>query len=147
MIQQKLNKRYANSNPIRVGWVGAGRMNTGAICQTSLMKGIVNSIICDINVEAAFHAYEINGINKKNIFVTNQISKANDAIRDGKPVITEDAYILPELEIDCVVEGTGDPETGAQVAYRCIHSGKHICFRWHRKLESYIPYRVEMNPA
>ena len=104
MIQQKLNKRYANSNPIRVGWVGAGRMNTGAICQTSLMKGIANSIICDINVEA----------------------KANDAIRDGKPVITEDAYILPELEIDCVVEGTGDPETGAQVAYRCIHSGKHI---------------------
>ncbi len=31
MISQKLLKRHAEGNPIRVGWVGAGRMNTGAI--------------------------------------------------------------------------------------------------------------------
>jgi predicted homoserine dehydrogenase-like protein len=37
MISQKLLKRQANGNPIRVAWIGAGRMNTGAICQTALM--------------------------------------------------------------------------------------------------------------
>ncbi len=126
MIQKKLNKRQANNGPIRIGWVGAGRMNTGAICQASLMTGIANSVICDINLEAASRAYEINGINSQDLIITNKISEANEAIRKGKPVITEDAYILPALDIDCVVEGTGDPETGAQVAYRCIHSGKHI---------------------
>jgi predicted homoserine dehydrogenase-like protein len=28
--------------------------------------------------------------------------------------------------VDCVVEGTGVPDVGAQVAYRCIQGGKHI---------------------
>ena len=37
MIRQKLLKRHAAGAPIRVGWVGAGRMITGAICQAALM--------------------------------------------------------------------------------------------------------------
>jgi len=126
MISHKLAKRHASGNPIRVGWVGAGRMNTGAICQTALMKGIFNAVICDIRPEAAIRAYEINGFKRGDILITDSASLANDAIRKGKPVITQNSLLMPELELDCVVEGTGVPEVGAQVAFRCIHGGKNI---------------------
>jgi predicted homoserine dehydrogenase-like protein len=126
MISQKLLKRQAAGKPIRVAWVGAGRMNTGAICQTAMMKGMSNSVICDLRVDAAARAYEINGYKHKDILISDNVSAINDALRAGKPVITQNSYILPELEVDCVVEGTGVPEVGAEVAIRCIQGGKHI---------------------
>ena len=126
MIQQKLLKRHAAGAPIRVGWVGAGRMITGAICQTALMKGMRNAVICDIRVEAAVRAFEINGVKKKDVLIADNVGAANDAIRAGKPVITQDSRMMPELEVYCVVEGTGVPEVGAEVAFRCIQGGKHI---------------------
>ena len=126
MIQQKLLTRHAAGAPIRVGWVGAGRMITGAICQTALMKGMRNAVICDIRVEAAVRAFEINGVKKKDVHIADNVGAANDAIRAGKPVITQDSRMMPELEVDCVVEGTGVPEVGAEVAFRCIQGGKHI---------------------
>lgn len=126
MISEKLERRAACSDPIMVGWVGAGRMNTGAICQTAQMKGMANAVICDINTDSAIRAYTLNGVKKEDIVVTNQPGKANDAILKGKPVVTELFTILPELAIDCIVGGTGIPEVGAEVAYRAISGGKHV---------------------
>lgn len=126
MIQQKLLRREAAGNPIRVGWVGAGRMITGAICQTSLMTGIRNAVICDLHPEAAIRAYEINGVKRTDIIITDDVGVANDAIRGGKPVVTQNSHLMPELDLDSVVEGTGVPEVGAEVAFRCIQGGKHI---------------------
>ena len=71
MISRKLMKRQSEGNPIRVAWIGAGRMNTGAICQTALMKGIFSSVICDIRPEAAERAYTINGFSKNDIVITD----------------------------------------------------------------------------
>ena len=104
MISQKLLKRHADGNPIRVGWVGAGRMNTGAICQTALMKGMFNAVICDLRPEVALRAYQINGIPRGDMVITDDASVANDAIRRGKPVVTQNSVLMPELELDCVVE-------------------------------------------
>jgi predicted homoserine dehydrogenase-like protein len=126
MIRQKLLKRHAAGTPIRIGWVGAGRMLTGAICQTATMKGMSNAAICDVRPEAALRAFEINGVKKKDIRIADTAGAANDAIRAGKPVITQDHRLMSELEVDCVVEGTGVPEVGAEVAFRCIQGGKHI---------------------
>ena len=126
MISRKLQKRHADGNPIRVAWVGAGRMNTGAICQTAFMKGMHNAVICDIRAESALRAYEINGWKRNDIVVTDRAGEANDAIRHGKAVVTSNTPLVPELEVDCVVEGTGVPDVGAQVALRCIQAGKHI---------------------
>lgn len=126
MILPKLLRRQAAGNPIKVGWVGAGRMITGAICQTALMKGMANAVICDIRPEAAIRAHTINGVKREDIVLTNSAGVANDAIRQGRRVVTEDARLLPELELDCIVEGTGVPEVGAEVAYRSIQAGKHI---------------------
>ncbi len=126
MISQKLLRREAAGNPIRVGWVGAGRMITGAITQTAQRKGMRNAVICDIQLERAYRAHEINGAKRQDVVAAKTAGAANDALRAGKPVVTDDAMLLPQLEVDCLVEGTGVPEVGAEVALRSIEAGKHI---------------------
>jgi predicted homoserine dehydrogenase-like protein len=126
MITKKLKQRAEEGNPIKIGWVGAGRMNTGAICQCAQMRGMSNSVICDINEQAAIRAFEVNEVSKSEIVVSNSLGKLQDAIQHGKPAVTTEANLLPQLELDCVVEGTGNPEVGALVAYRCIETGRHI---------------------
>ena len=126
MISRKLLKRESAGNPIKIGWVGAGRMITGAICQTALMKGMRSAVICDIRPDAAIRAYTINGVPREMIVVSDEVGIINDAICSGKPVVTSNTQAMPELDLDCIVEGTGVPEVGAEVAYRCIQGGKHI---------------------
>lgn len=126
MIYQKLLRRQAADNPIKVGWVGAGRMITGAICQTAQMKGTWNAVICDIQTDRAIRAHTINGVPREEIVVAESVGAANDAIRKRKPVVTTSANLLPELELDCIVEGTGVTTVGAEVALRSIQAGKNI---------------------
>ena len=126
MISKKLMKRHIDKNPIKVGWVGAGRMNTGAITQTAHMKGMWNTVICDRRIEAALRAFEINGISKEDLLISNDPAEINAAIRSGKSSVTTDSTIMSQLDLDCIVEGTGSPEVGAEVAYRAIQAGKHI---------------------
>jgi predicted homoserine dehydrogenase-like protein len=126
MISKKLLKREATGNPIKVGWVGAGRMITGAICQTARMQGIRSAVVCDLRPETAIRAYTINGVPREMIVLADKVDAINDAVRAGKPVVTTDARLMPELDVHCVVEGTGAPEVGAEVAYRCIQAGKDI---------------------
>lgn len=126
MIKRKLLKREAAGNPITVAWVGAGRMITGAICQTAQMRGMRNAVVCDVRIERAVRAHTINGVAREDVVVAETAGAANDAIRQGKPVVTQDTMLVPELDVDCVVEGTGVTTVGAEVAFRCIQAGKHI---------------------
>lgn len=126
MMTQKLLKRHIEKNPIKVGWVGAGRMNTGAITQTAHMKGMWNAVICDKRIESAIRAFEINGVAKEDLLFSNDPAAINAALKAGQSVITDDSTIMASLDVDCIVEGTGSPEVGAEVAYRAIQAGKHI---------------------
>ena len=126
VLREKLKKREQEKRPIRVGWVGAGRMLTGAISQTAQMKGMWNAVICDVRVESAIRAYEINGVPKSELLISNDVDEINAALRNGRSVVTTECSIMARLDVDCVVEGTGNPNVGAEVAYRCIMNKKHI---------------------
>ena len=123
MFKQALDRRAEQGRPIQVGFVGAGRMGTGAICQIGLMKGIR---IADISTERVVRAFELCGHRREDVVVTNSAVAAADAIRSCKPVATQDAEILSELPIDVVVEATGNPDIGARVAMRSILARKHV---------------------
>ena len=125
-LRKVLKAREAAGNPIRVGWVGAGRMLTGAITQTAQMKGMWNAVICDLRTESAVRAYEINGISKEDLVISNDVDEINAALDAGKSVVASDCKIMSQVNVDCVVEGTGNTNVGAEVAYRCIMNKKHI---------------------
>lgn len=126
MMKRRLEARSSAGNPIKVGFVGAGRMGTGGICQVGLMEGIGTAVVADLNVERATRAFELCGHRRQDVVISNNVAKAEDAIRAGRPVVTEDSDLVSAVGIDVVVDATGVPEVGAQVATQTIKAGKHI---------------------
>ena len=125
MIKQALEARASKGEPIQVGFVGAGRMGTGAICQIGLMRGMRTAIIADIDIERVVRAFELTGYKRDDVVITDGESEAADAIRQNRPVATEDSQMMLDLDIDAVVESTGNPEVGARVALQAIQARKH----------------------
>ncbi len=121
MFSTQLAQRAAENNPIRVGIIGAGKFGAGLVAQLSQMRGMVASAIADINLEHARGAYTVSNIPSDAILQVGTVNAMNDAIRSDKRAITEDGlHIIQSDLIDVVVEATGIPEVGAQMAYHTL---------------------------
>ena len=127
MFSRQLAERAAENNPIRVGIIGAGKFGAGLVAQISQMQGMVASAIADINPKHAIDAYTVSNIPPDAISHVQNVSEMNDTIRSGKRAITEEGlHIIQSDLIDVVVEATGIPEVGAQMAYHTLMHGKHL---------------------
>ena len=122
-----LRQREAEGNSIRVGLVGCGQEGSGMVHITNQMAGLDTAIIADIDVSRPIETFKRIGVALSDIVQTNRAGEAADAIRAGKRVVTEDALLLPDVDlVDAVVEATGVTNVGAQVAWKCILSQKHV---------------------
>jgi predicted homoserine dehydrogenase-like protein len=55
------------------------------------------------------------------------VGRLEDAIRNGKPAITDDPMLLCQVEgIDAIIEATGEVEFGVNVVLCAINHGKHV---------------------
>lgn len=126
-LNSKLRKLEESGKYIKVGLVGAGQMGKGMVSQIMLMKGMKPSIVVDINIENAIEAYTLSGVKKEDIVVTNSLQEVNDAMEQGKYVASENADLVPKVNlIDVVVDATGVPDVGAKIAMDSILNKKHI---------------------
>jgi predicted homoserine dehydrogenase-like protein len=126
LIKTALDTRASAGRPIRVGFVGSGRMGTGAICQIGKMSGMEVTAIADIAPERATEAFVKSEVPESDIELATSRDDAEAAIAAGKRISTADWRLLLALDIDVVVEATGNPEVGAQVALEAILNDKHI---------------------
>ena len=127
MFSSLLAQRAAEDNPIRVGLIGAGKFGAGLVAQISQMQGIETSVIADINLAHAKHAYTSSQVSAEAIQEVNSIEGINQAIRSGKPAALEDGLLLSKADlVDVVVEVTGIPDVGARMAYEAITHKKHV---------------------
>jgi predicted homoserine dehydrogenase-like protein len=121
-----LKKREEQGKPIRVAMLGAGFMGQG------LTNQIVNSVpgmrmvaVHNRHVKKAFQAYNYSGLT--DIVTATTQSQLEDAIRAGKPVVTEDAFLLARSEqVDVLVDTTGSVEFGAQVVLEAFKHHKDV---------------------
>jgi predicted homoserine dehydrogenase-like protein len=114
-------------NPIRFAIVGAGQMGVDMVSQVSRMKGIDVAAVADIDLERAASAYEIAGIPADRVVHARTEGEANDAVKSGKYVITEDPSLIPKIAaVESVVDATGHPEAGARIALDAFDHGKHL---------------------
>ena len=126
-IFEHLQRLEADGDPIHMGLVGCGQMGSGLAHVTNQIVGINTVAISDIDVNRPLATLAEMGIAGAQIVVTNAIGAAEDALRAGKYVVTEDAVMLAKLEsLDAVVEATGLTEIGARVAWNCILHSKHV---------------------
>ena len=97
LVDNALKAREEQGRPVRVAMVGAGFMGQG------LTNQIVNSVpgmrmvaVYNRHIKRAFHVYEYSGL--KDIAVATTQQELDDAIRAGRPVVTEDAFLLARSE-------------------------------------------------
>ncbi len=126
IVDDALKAREAEGRPIRVAMIGAGFMAQG------LANQIVNSVpgmemvaISGRRVERAIQVFRYAGHDDVRTATTQ--SEIEDAIRAGKPVVTEDALALCRADqVDVVVDVTGSVDFGAQVALEAFEHVKHV---------------------
>jgi len=126
-LYEHLQKREATGHPIRVGLVGCGQMGAGMVHVTHKMAGMDTVAISDVDINRPLAVLKALKIPESEICVTNKLGEAEDALRQEKFLVTEDALLLPQMEsLDALVEATGITEIGAQVAWNCILNQKNI---------------------
>jgi len=126
-IYERLQRLEAAGTPIRVGLVGCGHMGSGLVHVTHQMPGMETIAVSDIAPARALETFERLGFDREDVCVTDQRGKAEDALRRGRRVLTQDAVMLAQLEgLDAVVEATGMTEVGARVAWTAIMNRRHV---------------------
>lgn len=126
IVDTALKARAASGRPIRVGLLGAGFMGQG------LTNHIVNTTpgmrmvaIQNRHVQKAAAAFAYAGVTEP-VVATSQ-DAFEDAARKGKPVVTEDAFLLARSDyIDVLVDTTGSVEFGARVILTAFVHGKDV---------------------
>lgn len=94
---------------------------------TRQMAGLETFAIADLDLNRPLHVFQTLGIPESSICVTDRAGAAEDALRRGHYVVTQDALLLPQLEsLDALVEATGVTEVGAQLAWHGIMHKKHV---------------------
>jgi predicted homoserine dehydrogenase-like protein len=126
-IHHKLEALQKAGNRIRVGLIGAGQMGRGMIAQITAMQGMEVVATADIHVDNAIHAYQHAGYSMSKITRCEQVEKAEREIEEGHVVVTTDMHLVLSLpSVDVVVDATGIPNLGAEIAWKSILAKKHI---------------------
>jgi predicted homoserine dehydrogenase-like protein len=109
--------------PIRVGLVGAGQMGLGFIAQVGRIPGMQVAAVADVLPGRAADALRKAGASPEE---GTDLAALSDIVEGGGSVAVEDAALLTALPLDILVDASGVPEVGAQIAFGGLLAGKHI---------------------
>jgi len=124
IIDNALKAREEQHKPIRVALLGAGFMSQGLTNQiVNSAPGMRMVALHSRQLKKGFQVYNYAGL--ENAVAATTQTQLEDAIRAGKPVVTEDAMLLARSEqVDVIVDTTGSVEFGAQIALEAFKHGK-----------------------
>jgi predicted homoserine dehydrogenase-like protein len=126
-VYQDLKELESRGEFVSIGLVGAGQMGTDIVSQVAQMDGVRVPVVADIDIERAKKAYQLSGIDNSDIYHSSTKAEIEEHIQKGESVVTEDGFILPELEgIDVIIDATGVPKVGAKIGLDTINNQKHI---------------------
>jgi predicted homoserine dehydrogenase-like protein len=122
-LSRMLQKLAAADQPIRIGQIGAGKFGTMFLSQVRLTPGMHLAGLADLMPARAKE--RLAGIG----WPQEQFAAASmgDALKTGGTFVTDNALaVIENPDVDVVIEATGDPATGIELALAAIRNGKHI---------------------
>jgi predicted homoserine dehydrogenase-like protein len=127
MIHDDLHRLESGGKQIRLGVSGAGWMGSGFIAQVKQVPGMRVAVLADCDTRKAYDALVENGLSADSIVETTDRGTAEDAILNGKTVVTGDYSFASQLDsVDMITDVSPSPATGAETAYAGINNGKDV---------------------
>ncbi|MFC1993597.1 NAD(P)H-dependent oxidoreductase [Chloroflexota bacterium] len=121
-----LRQRGATGKPVRIGVIGAGVYSSMFISQLYSIPGMQLVGVAELDTEKAKKSCLRAGWPEEGISFTNSTNAINDAYRNKKVSLTNDAEQLIKAELDVILEVTGVAEAGAYHAWTALEAGKHV---------------------
>lgn len=111
---------------VRAALIGAGEFGCTLVSRSLCIDNLDVRVLCDRNLQAARNACKRAGIPADAVVVCDSAVSARAALGSGRWVIVEDSALVMDLDVDIVVEATGNPEAGAGNAAAALANGKHV---------------------
>jgi predicted homoserine dehydrogenase-like protein len=126
LVDTALQRRETEGRPIRVAILGAGFMSHGL--SNRIVKTSVGMRIVGIYARKLHRAYDVCEYSGLTDVATPKTQHETDvAIRAGKAVIVDDAYLLARSsEIDVLIDAMGSVEFGCRVAIEAFRHKKDV---------------------
>lgn len=125
-LSEDLAARQAAGKPVRVGLVGCGEMGTDIVTQVTRMPGIRVAAAVDVDPARVREAVRIAELDTKVVDCASA-ERIDAAIAEGHMACCADFATMLQAEgVDVVIDATGVPDIGAQVAIGAMEHGKHI---------------------
>ncbi|MHB1254182.1 MAG: NAD(P)H-dependent oxidoreductase [Candidatus Humimicrobiaceae bacterium] len=155
-INEKLKTLENQGKTINIAIAGIGQMGSAIICHLGNIKSFKILAIADRNINNCLKKLKELGYNETDIYtiekynqnnlINNKIEISSDilkpgtidlgntyksdiskAISAGKTIVTNDLVVLSLVEeVDVIVDATGNPEAGAQIALLGLINRKHV---------------------
>jgi predicted homoserine dehydrogenase-like protein len=107
--------------------VGAGFIGRGLIHRLTRRAGIAAPVVVNRDAQRAVKAFQDAGVEVDHLLVSDDPDALTAAVSEGRPAITTDAGVLPEIRgIDLVIEATGAMEFGTRVMLSALAGGRHV---------------------
>jgi predicted homoserine dehydrogenase-like protein len=128
IVDRALQDRAAEGRPVRFAMVGCGFMGRGLVNQVvNSTPGMELVAISNRRPERGRDAYLEAGVPAENVVLVDSPAALDEAVTNGKLVITDDPSVVCRAEtVEAVVEVTGAVEFGAHVTLDAIEHGKHV---------------------
>jgi predicted homoserine dehydrogenase-like protein len=126
-IAEALARREREGRPVRIGLVGVGQMGTDIVVQVAQMRGIEVVAAAELRIDRVDEAVRLAGAGCRPPRVCDDAAAVSRAVMAGRlAVATSAAAVCRAPEIEVVIDATGNPNAGAEVALTAIGARKHI---------------------
>ena len=128
MLQMKkdLDQRFREGNPLRIGVVGTGKMGGALLSQLRALPGIRPAVVVNRTPQRALDALMRAGYESDSYKMAEGRKKALAAYEQGKIIVTDDYHLALSLPLEGIVDATGNPSLGAELAVATIDAHMDI---------------------
>ena len=126
-LAEALDARRRTGRAVRIGLIGAGQMGTDILVQTAHMPGIEVAAAADANPDIVLAACKVAGDGPRVPQAVDDAAGVDAAVARGRlAVAASHRDICAARNIDVIIDATGNPNVGAEVALAAIDAGKHM---------------------
>ncbi len=126
-ISRNLNEMKYNGESIKLAIIGAGKMGTSLISQLSNIDAMEVKLVIDRTPQKAIKALEKAGIPEERIIYTDDYNEGFEVLEKGYVCVSTNYRLCYKLlQINAVIDCTGNPSFGAVIARKTIQYHKHM---------------------